>query len=219
MRDIVARNFQTLIENGIESVQTIAIVGGSLDEPELQALDLRDKKIDVLGVENSDYLLDLNERNWIPNRQFDLVLCSQVLEHVWRPETALRNLAALVNPGGLLWIACPASNFRHGSPEFFSAGYAPELITRNLESLGLETIASSQVASRRNYIARHRFLLWLSESETRKPLLYMHSTSISESVSRFKRYALSLLLLSFLRDSDLPIWAVETFVLSRKSLV
>ena len=38
---------------------------------------------------------------------FDFIVCHYVLEHVHRPEAALRNFCALARPGGLIFIASP----------------------------------------------------------------------------------------------------------------
>ncbi|MDB4933642.1 MAG: methyltransferase [Labilithrix sp.] len=40
-------------------------------------------------------------------RRFDAVLCTEVLEHLGRPERAMENLFAMVEPGGHLLLTCP----------------------------------------------------------------------------------------------------------------
>jgi SAM-dependent methyltransferase len=42
------------------------------------------------------------------HRSFDVVVCMNVLEHVYHPHTALDNVASLVRPGGLVVIVTPA---------------------------------------------------------------------------------------------------------------
>lgn len=49
--------------------------------------------------------LDL-ERGHLP-RKFDLVICSEVLEHLTLQGEALKNLSAMVNSGGHLVLTCP----------------------------------------------------------------------------------------------------------------
>ena len=42
------------------------------------------------------------------DRTFDLVLCSEVIEHLDDQPAALRNLSAMIRPGGRLVLTCPA---------------------------------------------------------------------------------------------------------------
>jgi SAM-dependent methyltransferase len=50
---------------------------------------------------------------------FDLVLCTEVLEHVADWDAAFANLARLIRPGGRLIITCPHFYFRHEEPYDF----------------------------------------------------------------------------------------------------
>lgn len=40
-------------------------------------------------------------------RRFDVVVCTEVIEHLGDPERAMKNLFAMVEPGGHLLITCP----------------------------------------------------------------------------------------------------------------
>ena len=51
-----------------------------------------------------------------PERQFDVVLCEQVLEHVVDPVAAVKTLFALTRPGGRLVVDTPFMLRIHGSP-------------------------------------------------------------------------------------------------------
>lgn len=42
-----------------------------------------------------------------PEEKFDLVLCTEVLEHLLYPEKALQNLISMLLPGGVLFISVP----------------------------------------------------------------------------------------------------------------
>ena len=48
---------------------------------------------------------------------FDLVLCCHVLEHTPEPQRAARNIAALLRPGGLAYVATPWSQAFHAAPD------------------------------------------------------------------------------------------------------
>lgn len=54
-----------------------------------------------------------------PDASFDAVLCSQVLEHVFRPEDFLRELVRVLRPGGRLLLATPFVWDEHEQPQDF----------------------------------------------------------------------------------------------------
>lgn len=152
---------------------SIGVVGGYDEEPELRFLNSRD--ITFYGIQrNANFNLVEFDLNKIQDAAplHDLVLCSQVLEHVYDAKQALINLASLVKVGGYLWVACPASNYAHGSPEYFSAGYTPQLITKLLEPLGFETLYAEKWGSDRMYFFTHALRYWPTEQEYRNPLRF-----------------------------------------------
>ncbi|WP_222869601.1 Ubiquinone biosynthesis O-methyltransferase, mitochondrial (plasmid) [Roseobacter fucihabitans] len=70
--------------------------------------DIAAATVESLGDEMpwADFkVFDITEQKM--DRQFDLVTCCEVIEHLDDAETALKNLADLVKPGGYLFISCP----------------------------------------------------------------------------------------------------------------
>ncbi len=67
----------------------IAIVGGNKNDPEVLLVKklFVNCQITFLGVEkNPDVnFLDLNKKT-MQHKEFDLVICSQVIEHIWNQE-------------------------------------------------------------------------------------------------------------------------------------
>lgn len=166
------------VEENKPQVKSVGILGGSSKEPELLELlkIYPDSAVTYLGIEkgineNPFIDLDLNECG-VMDQSFDIVICAQVLEHVWNLENCMRNLSKIVNPrGGLLWLNCPASNMVHGSPEYFSAGYSSEMVVRNLENHQFEVIFADSIGSRRLYFFTHTLQYWPSIFELAHPLL------------------------------------------------
>ena len=70
-----------------------------------------------------DVICDIND---IPlkSNSFDYILCSEVFEHLPRPDSALKELARLLKPDGSLLITCPFASSYHQEPYFFSSGYS-----------------------------------------------------------------------------------------------
>lgn len=206
--------FEVLLrESGIE-VSSVAVLGGSLKEPELANLSAR---VEIFGIDDQSRFLDLN----MPtpgdlSEKFDLVLSSQTLEHLWNHSTFFDNVANLCKIGGLVWLNCPASNFPHGSPNYFSAGYTADYLTLNLIQRGFEIIHSETIASKRNYIARHRLGLWLSDSENGFPLRYLARFSKPlDLIDNVRKYFFGLLYLSFLSESNTEFFGVESLCFAK----
>lgn len=59
-----------------------------------------------------------------PDGSFDVVPCSEVLEHVPNPESALDELARLPRPGGKLILTAPFASLTHFAPYHFCTGFS-----------------------------------------------------------------------------------------------
>lgn len=171
MRWEILKIFRSYIEPLDAEISTVAIVGGWAKEPEL--IHLARKEVAFFGIDNGSLdsfnYLNLNVRSKF-EQQFDLVVCSQVLEHVYDVKIALENLVDLVKPGGYLWIACPASNYAHGSPDYFSAGYSHQLITQLVKPTGVQIISAENYGSPRMYFYTHAIQYWPTRREYEFPL-------------------------------------------------
>jgi SAM-dependent methyltransferase len=154
-----------------------AVVGGGHDEVELTIARKHIANLQVTSfdiVESPDVTIDLNEPDAIPNiwkGKFDLVICSQVLEHVWNVSQAIANLSVLLKKGGHIWINAPASNIKHGGDWYFSAGYQSSLLS-NLSSLnGITEISRGEIGSERLYMSIHKQGNWPKIEWYRNPFL------------------------------------------------
>lgn len=155
---------------------SIAIVGGDSEEIELEIFKQLNfgHKFSFLGIGENDIHFDLNVKKRADSNlkeQFDLVICCQVLEHIWNMENAVSNLSELVKPSGLIWINVPTSNLKHGSPEFYSSGYQPELVEKMFETKNFVKIISGDLGSKRLYKITHKQQFWPSALEHQKPFL------------------------------------------------
>jgi SAM-dependent methyltransferase len=154
---------------------SVAVLGGSKNEPELYLLEKKgfNLKVTLLGIENYDEFVDINfaiENNHLD--KYDLILCSQVLEHVWNHDNAFKTFENLLNPEGYLWVSCPASNRYHGSPEYYVAGFHADFFVKKLDSTKLQVMYSGILGTRRNYFATHSLPVWLSSRGHKYPMLF-----------------------------------------------
>lgn len=200
----------------------IGVAGGTKSEPEIRELSklIPDLQISTLGIEDSDYFLDLNFGAIDEiELQFDLILCSQVLEHLWNHKQAFESLHRFLKPGGILWMNTPTSNRVHGSPEYYSAGFTSEYLDKNLQEAGFEILGSGSIGTKRNYVATHLLPYWLSVRAHRYPLIFIrHDTRLAKNLYFFLRYFFILFRLQFtsaqLQNSGR--FLTESWVIARK---
>lgn len=233
MRWYITQIFQNLLMPNLRQISSVAVVGGTPTDPEIQWLKTihPNCQFHFFGVAQIPDIrvinLDLNNASVTAEvgaiaKTFDLVHCAHVLEHVWDVRTSCINLLNLSKPGGLVWVNCPASSMAHGSPDYYSAGYQPELIVRLLEQAGATTLASGRVGSSRSYFYEHTLRRWPDEFEFDRPLIHMSSGRGGKvrSTLRWIKYfpqRLAAQLLSKYPTDD-PMTATQTYVLSQKNL-
>jgi SAM-dependent methyltransferase len=178
-RACVVSDFMSQISTTFEfgSTLKVAILGGGPDEPEILALERLGffPEVTVFGIDENNEYLDMNqifkEKFDI---DFDLILCSQVLEHIWCHENAFRNILHIMPSGSHVWLGCPTSNRAHAGPDYFyfSAGFTRTFLVNNLEHLGLSVIASGQLGTARFYRATHTMPVWLTVKSHMFPILH-----------------------------------------------
>ena len=58
----------------------------------------------------------------VPDGSFDVVLCTEVLEHIPDPLAAIREFARVLKPGGTLLLTAPFCSLTHFAPYHYSSG-------------------------------------------------------------------------------------------------
>jgi hypothetical protein len=189
MRDEITKIFLTEISPYATEIKTVAVVGGSEKDPEAKILvEMGVDSIDYYGIDPGMTQLDLNFP-YKPSKNYDLVICSQVLEHIFDVKQGLQTLANLTSIGGFLWIGCPASNRSHGSPHYFSAGYQPELIINLLKLSSVNSLSSGVLGSKRLYFMTHALRVWPSRRELKNPILsYDFNRRNEKIIMKFIRF-------------------------------
>jgi len=80
------------------------------------------KTMDNLVRLEPDIIADISDWNSIPGESlgqiYDLIICSQVLEHVYNFQNVIRNIFDLLKPGGHAIIDCPFYFPYHGLEEY-----------------------------------------------------------------------------------------------------
>lgn len=100
---------------------------GSGDGNGLQTNAWNTDKIDIVGdIENIA----------VADESFDVVLCSEVLEHLPNPVSALNELHRLLKQGGIIIITAPFCSLTHFAPYHYSTGFNRYFYEFHLDKLG-----------------------------------------------------------------------------------
>lgn len=84
-----------------------------------------------------DYVCDITSIP-VPDNCFDLVFCTEVLEHLPRPDLALAEFSRILRPGGRLAITAPLGSAIHMPPYHYYGGFSRHWYEYFLPSNGLE---------------------------------------------------------------------------------
>jgi SAM-dependent methyltransferase len=70
---------------------------------------------DIVAAPGLDYVCDISQMP-VEDGRYDLVLCSQTLEHVMNPITVLKEFERILKPGGTVWLTAPLFYAEHVIP-------------------------------------------------------------------------------------------------------
>lgn len=87
----------------------------------------------------------------VPDRQFDLIVISEVLEHLERPTDALKTLRGALRPTGQVFINVPLNS---PSPDHLYLLSSPEEVERMVEEAGLRVAALELFATQGHNVAK-----------------------------------------------------------------
>lgn len=75
----------------------------------------------------------------LPQKNFDLAIVSQTLEHVYNPARVMERIHAHLKPGGYFFTSVPTTNVPHDTPFHFQQFYPAGLATLGLQA-GFEIV-------------------------------------------------------------------------------
>lgn len=110
------------------------------EDPELLYLNPKEKLL--VEYDTNTHSNDLHTLK-LASKDFDFVLISQTLEHLYNPELALTNIKSHMAPGGHIFLSVPMVNIPHMTPIHFRSYTQIGLITL-LDSLGFEILKLGQ---------------------------------------------------------------------------
>tara|TARA_A100001011_G_C14322541_1_gene851627 strand:+ start:14110 stop:14826 length:717 start_codon:yes stop_codon:yes gene_type:complete len=145
----------------------VGVLGGSHDQPELDILKNLGYVLNTktLGIENNNEYFDLNIHNKNEIKNFDIIICTQVLEHIWNHDAFFSNISDLAKKGCILYLDCPKSNKAHMEPHYYSSGFTSKYLSKNLKNKGFEILVENEVGSEVLYKSIHITQSWYSKND------------------------------------------------------
>jgi SAM-dependent methyltransferase len=86
-----------------------------------------------------DYVCDAAQVP-VADASFDVVVCTEVLEHLPRPDAVLREMARILRPGGRVVLTAPLGSGIHQEPHHYYGGFTPWWYGRFLDEAGFGDI-------------------------------------------------------------------------------
>ena len=75
-----------------------------------------------------------------PSAAFDVILCTEVLEHVPEPDRVVAEIGRLLRPGGVAYLSAPLGSGLHQEPYHFYGGFTPHWYRRTLRAAGFDKV-------------------------------------------------------------------------------
>ena len=94
-----------------------------------------------------------------PNESFDVILCTEVLEHVPDPALVFPELSRLLKPEGTLILTAPFCSLTHFAPYHFSTGFNAYYYDYHLAKHNLNIIKQETNGNYFSYLAQELFRL------------------------------------------------------------
>ena len=94
------------------------------------------------GYGKIDFVSDITEIP-VPDKSYDVILCTEVIEHIPDPISAIKEISRILKPGGTLLITAPLQSGLHQEPYHFYGGYTKYwyqkfLLENNFTDLNIE---------------------------------------------------------------------------------
>lgn len=94
----------------------------------------------ILGIKDNTKG-DVNEGLVAPSYAYDLILCSEIFEHLMAPLWTMRNIYYLLRPNGVCILSTPLANpFAWYQSYAHFAEYKPDRLRRLFEYVGFEVV-------------------------------------------------------------------------------
>jgi hypothetical protein len=210
-RLLIILEFARLIEaHGISARRVLMLNGGPAGDPELAYLPHDEQDAGDFADDPERY--DMHALR-PPRADYDFVLFSQTLEHLWDPLLALGCVSAAMAPGGYVWTSVPTVTFQHDLPYNFITGVTPIGLASLFHRAGFDVIEIGQWGNRKYVTFAFELGSWPTYYDLR-PGIRRKREALAETRRRVSHLPPASLLQDGTRNEfDVP---VQSWILARK---
>lgn len=126
-----------------------------------------------------------------PDASFDVIMCTEVFEHLPDPSLAIKEFSRLLRSGGHLIVTAPFCSLTHFAPYHFSTGFSQYWYERHLTQNSFEKIEITPNGNFFEYIAQEIYRTpYISERYSKnKPNLleFLSILIVQNMLSRFSQ--------------------------------
>lgn len=90
----------------------------------------------------------------VDDGSFDVIMCTEVFEHIPKPLDAMAEFTRILKPGGTLILTAPFAAMTHFAPYFFHSGYSKYFYETTLKEHGYEILEMDFNGNYFQYIAQ-----------------------------------------------------------------
>ena len=131
--------------------QDLGTYDGKGDNAGLQTNEWDTSKVDIVCD-----IVDIP----VEDGSFDIILCTEVLEHIPNPLIALKELTRTLKPGGELIITAPFASLTHFAPQHYYSGFNKYFYEKAFAELGLELLECTPNGNYYHYMAQELDRIW-----------------------------------------------------------
>lgn len=149
-RDIFVKSFAKTIKKGAKVLDVGAGTGPYREffsHCEYKTQDFLQLAQDKLLKGNEytaiDYVCDVTNIP-VENESFDYIICTEVIEHLPEPISALKEISRICMKGGKILITAPLGSHLHQQPYHFYGGYTPYFYNKFLTEFNFQDITIHQ---------------------------------------------------------------------------
>jgi ubiquinone/menaquinone biosynthesis C-methylase UbiE len=124
----------------------------------------------------------------VTDGEFDVILCTEVLEHLPDPILAIREFSRILKDDGMLIITAPFVSFTHFAPYHYSTGFNRYYYLYHLPKLGFNNVEISENGNYFEFLAQEvRRIGSMSERYCGKPIGFFHKLLIRITLAALAR--------------------------------
>lgn len=107
----------------------------------------------------------------VPDSSFDVVLCTEVFEHLPDPLAALHELTRLLKPGGRIILTAPFCSLTHFAPYHYATGLSRYWYEKHLDALRCQIVEARPNGGWLDFVAQELWRLpWIGKTYSSRPL-------------------------------------------------